>query len=1644
MQQVDIKQSHEVKRCSLFQLHRVTTAAGDRLLLKSATSEQGKRDLIQHELSMLARVVSPRVARPVGLVEVGDRPRACYADFSGTPLTPERRSAADELTQLVRELCAILDAFHGSGLLLVGLAPSSFLQDGAGRLQLIDAPFSQPSAETIAHDEVDWIRSPFLPYAAPEAIRTLSRPLDRSADLYGLGALLYELLGGRPPFASRDPAELIQSHLARQPRPLGELAPELPAALTSAVMQLLAKSPAERPPSVRDFLEACQVPPLEPNGATMPGRFRFGAHARALGGTRFHGREATMHELSSSLEESGGRSIAFIEGDPGSGKTSLLEELRKAALVTASCWGKFARRGAGQPLSGWAALAKALANAALGSGPSEFQALRKRVDEALGASGPALVALAEEWDAVLHCGSGPAEHFEGGLNRTALALQRLLGSYSDAATPMWVFLDDLQWADGSSLRILELLLTLPNCPNLRVLASVRSPEPGEDYQALDALKGALRRNGVDVSVHALGGLAPTELGAMVEDDLGGSVDGLTELLQFLAEKTRGNPFFVRELLSALIRENALVRGSGGWRWSPTSARVALPDSLLDLLVRRLHELSQGTKALLIAAACIGGGARRSDLVVATGLEPSSVREGMREAVVAGLMHELVAAAPDDDPAYAFTHDRVHEAALALASDAERVKLSIGLFRMLAAATPRADRALTFTLANLFNAGSAKVESDAERLLGAAVNQSAGVAAKAKGAYAQSLQYLEKAVDLLGALPEDARWREHRALTRAVYEQAAEAALLCNRFELNAELCGEALERSSTTLEKAPAYEFLIRGLSAQKRYGEAVELALRAQADFGIRFPRRPSIAHVIWGYVWMLRRVKKLGAARLLNLPRREDAETVAASRLMQTVFAITHFHKPELFPLFVFRQVEQCVVHGNDAFAGQAYSAFSMILAGLGETELAHEIGTMGLGLPSTPAGDKLRCRSLFAFYSFVVPWREPAQSTFAPLARAADVALEHGDFEFVGYARTMRALGRLYTGSPLAELAADFERELAQLTALGQERCVLIQSIMCEAVHELRHGVTTGPLSGPFYDRRDGLLRCKDPMDQTLVFHHHLAELCVSAHLGDQQSARGAVEAVGPFVANGAFGSYLLANFLFYEAWTVGACAASSVGALRNARRRLRNGQKQLRAWSKSAPANFDAKLDFVVAERLRLSGRHDDAARRYESAIDGSRTQGNYLEAALIHVRAASLWLERGFARLAGRHLEDAHALYVHAGALACAERLAQTYPQHLSLAPGRLDDAASPRLSESLDYHALIKASQAISGEILQPRLLERLLETVMEHTAAQRGVLLLERRGELAVVAGADVDGEQVQLIANETVETTARVCRSIVRYVARVEKPVVLADATEDATFGRDEYVKSERPRSILCTPLMYQAKLVGLIYLENNRVGHVFTVARLEMVSLLASQAAISIANARFHALQLEAQQAKISPHFLFNALSSIAELATLDGAKAETAIVKLAHLYRYILTSSGTELVSLDREIAIVRDYLTLEKLRFGSKLDFSVTHEGRLEDVRIPGLLIQPLVENSIRHAVAPKLGDGHVWVHARVDAARCNIVVQDDGDGTKHPSTGTGFGLKSVQQRLELVYGSRFSFAISQRGGYRVELEVPHDATSPPP
>jgi LytS/YehU family sensor histidine kinase len=203
-----------------------------------------------------------------------------------------------------------------------------------------------------------------------------------------------------------------------------------------------------------------------------------------------------------------------------------------------------------------------------------------------------------------------------------------------------------------------------------------------------------------------------------------------------------------------------------------------------------------------------------------------------------------------------------------------------------------------------------------------------------------------------------------------------------------------------------------------------------------------------------------------------------------------------------------------------------------------------------------------------------------------------------------------------------------------------------------------------------------------------------------------------------------------------------------------------------------------------------------------------------------------------------------------------------------------------------------------------------------------------------------------------------------------------------------------------------------------------------------MLGQQAAITLAVADYHKIQIAALQAKINPHFLHNSLSVIAELVSSDPSKAEAAILKLSKLYRYILNASADHIVPLDQEIAITRDYLAIEQFRCGERLQVEFEVHGAPSRVQVPALILQPLVENAIRHGVGRKVGPGTVRVEIRVEAESCSLSVQDDGPGWRGGTSSGGFGLRSVRERLNLLYRGASELSIQRNQGVKVEMRFP--------
>ena len=336
--------------------------------------------------------------------------------------------------------------------------------------------------------------------------------------------------------------------------------------------------------------------------------------------------------------------------------------------------------------------------------------------------------------------------------------------------------------------------------------------------------------------------------------------------------------------------------------------------------------------------------------------------------------------------------------------------------------------------------------------------------------------------------------------------------------------------------------------------------------------------------------------------------------------------------------------------------------------------------------------------------------------------------------------------------------------------------------------------------------------------------------------------------------------VAEYQFYSALSLAAsCDSATVDQRRQHVEALAAHYRELEVCAGNCPENFASRAALVGAEIARIEGRQLDAEHLYEQAIRSAHANGFVNNEALANELAARFYAARGFETIAHAYLRNARYGYLRWGADGKVRQLDQLHP-HLreeEPVPGPTSTIGAP--VEHLDLATIIKVSQAVSGEIVLEKLLDTLMRTAIEHAGAERGVLILPRGVEQRIEAEATTSGDSVIVRLRDASVAAATLPESIAHYVVRTQESVILDDASAQNPFSADPYIRQHHARSILCLPLINQAKLIGVLYFENNLTSHVFTPTRIAVLKLLASQAAISLENTRLYR-DLTEREAKI----------------------------------------------------------------------------------------------------------------------------------------------------------------------------------------
>ncbi|MCU0547039.1 MAG: trifunctional serine/threonine-protein kinase/ATP-binding protein/sensor histidine kinase [Oscillatoriaceae cyanobacterium Prado104] len=1497
-----------------------------------------------HESKILKNLNCPGVVKLYRVESYNNLPVLILEDFGGISLKEFISSNQLDLPSFLKtaiEIAKVLGQLHQHRIIHKDIKPSNIIVNvETGDVKITDfAIASLLPGENAAVSHPNLLEGT-LAYMSPEQTGRMNRSLDYRTDFYSLGVTFYEMLCGELPFATTDPIELVHCHIAKQPIPLGDRSNaasgnKVPQAISNIVMKLLAKTAEDRYQSALGLLHDLEICLSQLAATGEISDFILGEEDKSSYlqiSQKLYGREAEVKLLldtfdrvsnysnSTRMREAKSRAeLMLISGGAGLGKSSLVYEIHKPIVRQHGYFidSKFEEFKRDIPYAFLLEAFQALLRQILTETSTKLQSWKRKILDSLGSNCQVIIEVLPEVELIV--GPQPVVPDLGAAesqNRFNLVFQNFIRVFTQKAHPLVIFLDDLQWADSASLKLIELLLTDPESQYLLIIGAYREGDVDANHPLIVAVE-TIKRSGGTVSTIAMNPLGINSVNQFIADTLNCELEKSLPLAELLLNKTAGNPFFLTQLLKSLYANNLLkfnltqLAGAGDreisdresaskckirgeWQWDIEQIKeMGITDNVVELMVDNIQKLAENTQELLKLAACIGNKFDLEILSTVSEKPLSATATELWDALQSGLVLAVndaykvpmvLASNPevtsklsidftDDSPlpeaiaagaTYKFLHDRVQQAAYALISESQKQEthLKIGML-LLQNAPAEYLEDYVFDIVNQLNAARNIISSAAEKIQLVKLNLMAGRKAKASAAYALAVKYLAVGIELLP--PES--WQTDSDLSLALYESAAETAYLNTDFAQMESWAEIVLQQAKNELDKIKVFEVKIAACAMQTKPLEAVKIGREALQLLGTTFPASPTPLHIQQALNKTAAYLTGKKIEDLINLPLMTNTHQLAIMRILSSMFSATFIAEPVLLPLIVCQQVNLSINYGNSVFSAFGYANYGAILKGLvRDFEAGDRFGQLALNLVDRFDALEFKSKTLNLVAFILMHGKHHVKDTLPLLEEAHKIALENGDLEYVGYSAVNICQSLYFMGLALPEL----ERKIANynnlLLKLKQETVLTWNKIYYQTVLQLMENVAECDVfTGEFCSEEELLPLLVQANDRVGLQHFFLQKL-ILAYLFGQSDRALLYAAEAEAYLDGVPGFINVPEYHFYD-------ALARLDLYENATQKEQQEhlfytighQKRMLKKAECAPMNFQHKYDLVTAEKARILGNIVEAMEYYDRAIQGAKDNGYIQEQALAAELAGAFYLFLGREKIAKTYLTEARYCYQRWGAKAKTAHLESKYPKLLTAAAAndRIEihrtrsSSTSSDSSGVLDFTTVVKASQTLAGEIVLDKLLDKLMKIVIENAGAQRGFLILEKSGSWVIEAsGSSIADDRLfsmKSIPLDFVEETREVTLlsvAIVNYVARTQQNVVLNDATREGQFTRAPYIIATQPKSILCTPLIHQGKLSGILYLENNLTTNAFTPDRLEVLQLLSSQIAISIENAQLYA--------------------------------------------------------------------------------------------------------------------------------------------------------------------------------------------------
>lgn len=1450
----------------------------------------------KQEYEILRRLNIEGVVKAYHL-ETGEQQRLIMLleDFGGESLANLKiagKLSLEEFLTLGISLTKTLGKIHAKNIIHQDINLSNLVFNSATKqLKFIDFSIASLASKNILNLEENHLWPGTVAYMSPEQTGRLNRVTDFRTDFYSLGVTFYELLTGQLPFTGEDPLELIHAHIAKEPIPPSEINPAIPPVISQIIMKLLAKDPEHRYQSawgIQSDLATCLMQ-LQTEGKIKA--ITLGANDISQQfklSQKIYGRTAEMRFLTAELERLLAqpprmlslpkipKSMILVTGDAGMGKSAFVKEFFQP-LIQKRGYFMVGKAQPDVPYAAFTAALKIFIQQLLSESKLQLNQWRDKIKQALGSHLSIIMPLIPELSLIIEP-TEPDHPIDAVLDQDMVqqTFLQLFRVFCTGEYPVGIFLDDLQWADAATLKLLERIVTDFETYYLFVIVAYRHPEVNRADLLAIAFK-KIRQAGVIFQKIELNPLSVEDITHLIADTFSQDFSRAKLLAEIVAEKTLGNPYFVKKFLTSLYQQNLISfdRNAMTWQWDLSAiAECEITENVVNVLVNKIATLPQATQKLLPVAACIGITFKLSTLAAITESEPAQVLANLMPAVQEKLLLLLPNSSPLNprneteslgDSLFKFQHKKLQIMTEFMSDFHLRNLTKLQMARWLLQQN-KAQESSIFELVDYYNQGIPGIRENQEKFALAELNFNAAQVAKKANQYGTALSYLQIARKLLAESKDDAQ----QSLLRNIYADLMEIYYLQNKFTQAENLALQVLREAKNAIDLLIFYEIKIKINLARNQ--------LKLAWETGLYILEKVHIS--------LVKFTQELPAIeKFKTLPKSSNILQQNALKILRLLYIPVLVIFPEKLSYLAQTMLNLCQQYGNCPESAFAYVLYGIILCEeKQEFELGYQFGKLGLSCLNRDKDSQNYFLALKLFNAKILPYQKTARLAIKSWLKIFKLAPDN-------YLTVIKA--KLIYDSWLFFIGKLKIKSFHNKSDLSKYNPTQLNEYLKKYLMDIWPNLTLIFLNKPenylgnqelinFWLNVEQLPEAEKTYFHRLgLFHFHLSQSILAYWFKNYFAALQHGELAENY-QRFADSTLAIANHKFYFSLALLAILSKideqKIDAKEKKRfcQKVQQNQEKLRILAKVAPMNFLHKYQLVEAEKARYFKDYWQAGLFYEQAIAEAEKNQYTQEAGLARELAAEFYFSQNLQTIGKTYLSQAHETYIACQIWGKVKDLESRYPEseHIKFfaqSPSsqnlpQIGSSQTGNIAHSLDLNSILKASQTLASEIMLETLLEKMMHLVLENAGAQKGYLLIPKQDQWIIQASGMIAAnrkESIQVQQSIPIDMEISLehdltenfgfSRASVNYVIHTKENLVLHDAAQEANFIHDPYILQQQPKSILCVPLINQGKLAGILYLENNLATGAFTAERLEVLKLLSSQAAIALENAYLYA-QLE----------------------------------------------------------------------------------------------------------------------------------------------------------------------------------------------